>query len=97
MDWYARDQGCIAVTPTYLLCLLSLSCLQSTQSGSLPSDIASVVSLTEYSGLLDTRLNFMCCCGVGPLIRARNTSGGNADDNRCVCKREWENGRIAAV
>ena len=39
-----------------------------TQTGSLPSDIASVLSLTGYSGLLDTRLNFMCCCGVGPLL-----------------------------
>ena len=42
--------------------------LSTMQSGSLPSDIASVMSLTGYSGMLDIRLNFMCCCGVGPLI-----------------------------
>ena len=38
------------------------------QTGSLPNSIVDIASLTSYNSLLDFRLNFMCCCGVGPLI-----------------------------
>ena len=38
------------------------------QTGSLPSSIVDIKSLTKYDSMLDFRLSFMCCCGVGPMI-----------------------------
>ena len=37
------------------------------QTGSLPNSLANVTALQTYNSLLDFRLNYMCCCGVGPL------------------------------
>ena len=76
INWYViRDQSCSAATHLSAYSFVFLLVHNPTQTGTLPSDIASVLSLTGYSGMLDTRLNFMCCCGIGGAV-----FGDNAND-----------------
>ena len=39
------------------------------QTGSIPNGATSIAALTSYNSYFDVRLNFMSCCGIGPLVR----------------------------
>lgn len=46
----------------------NFSMSQWAQTGTLPNNILDAYALTTDAGMLDLRLNYMSCCGVGPLI-----------------------------